>query len=98
MVSVFYESQHDVVAGKARRQFDRVLPRQVGVLHSLENPYRTAGLDHAVEQKVFASILDETGGDEIGHIGILRRPGPVACSFDLALELRIEPFTSQYLC
>src|SRR5215813_8332845 len=73
MVAVLHQREHDVVAGKASGQLDGVLPWHVGVLHALENPYRAAGLDHAVEQQVSASLLDQAAGDGIGLFGILRR-------------------------
>src|SRR5712692_5324157 len=95
MVAVLHQREHDVVAGKASGQLDRVLPGHVGILHALEDPHGTAGLDHAVEQQVSASLLDEPAGDRIGLLGILRRSRPNAGLLDLALDLRRKPFPHQ---
>src|SRR5262249_44430695 len=74
--------EHDIVAGNASGQLDGVVPGHVGILPSLEDPYRAAGLDHTVEQQVSASLLDETTGDRIGLFGILRRSRPNAALLD----------------
>src|SRR5262249_3347215 len=57
VVAVLHQREHHIVAGKARGQLDRVLPRHIGILHPLENAHRTAGLDHVVEQEMGAALL-----------------------------------------
>src|SRR6516225_9458569 len=59
MIAVFHQREHDVVLREARGQLDGMLPGNVGILYALENAHRTAGLDHAAEQKMAPSILDE---------------------------------------
>ncbi len=66
VVAVLHQSEHDVVARKARGELDRVLPRHVRVLHALQDAHRTAGLDHAAEQEMLTALLDQAAGDEIG--------------------------------
>src|SRR5262249_439582 len=91
MVATLNGPQHKVVPAEAGGQLDRVLPGHVGILHPLQNPYCTAGFDHAVEQEVLASVLDQGASDRIRLFGILRWPRPDAGLLDLALDLRREP-------
>ncbi len=76
VIAVLDQREHDVVAGEARRQLDRVPPGHVGILHALQDAHGTAGLDHAAEQEMLAAVLDQAAGDQIGLLGIGRRPLP----------------------
>src|SRR6476620_11963873 len=80
MVSVLDQGEHDIVLGKPGAELDRVLPRHVGILHSLKDADRTTGFDHVVEQKVTAALLDQAAGDEIGLIGCDGRAHAPVCS------------------
>ena len=43
---------HHIVARKAGCEVDRVAPRHIGVLHTLQDAHRAPGLDHRAEQEV----------------------------------------------
>src|SRR3954453_4658114 len=88
MVSVLDQGEHDIVLGKPGAELDRVLPRHIGILHTLKDADRTTGFDHVVEQEVTAALLDQAAGDGIGLVGIWRRPAPPTGRLDPPLDLR----------
>src|SRR3954471_7498194 len=75
MVAILDQRKHNVVLRETRGELDSVIPRYVRVLHALQNAHWAAGLDHAAEQKMIASLLDQTARDRIG-LAIVRRSVP----------------------
>src|SRR5262249_35185655 len=57
VIPVLDQSEDHVVLAQARRQFDRVVPWHIGVLHALQDAHRAAGFDQAAEQQMLASLL-----------------------------------------
>ena len=97
MVAILHQREDDVVLGKSCGQFDRVLPGHVGVLHALKDTDGTAGLDHAIEQKLASAILDQVARDRIGLLRILGRPVPDAFLLDFTLYFGREALPHQLL-
>ena len=65
VIAILDQRQYDVIARKARRYFDRVLPGDVLIPHALEDANRATGLDHPAEQQVVAALLDQATRNEV---------------------------------
>ncbi len=59
MIAVLNQSQHDIVLRQALRQFERMLPGHVRVLHALQNANRTPNFNGAAQHEVIAAVLDQ---------------------------------------
>jgi hypothetical protein len=59
VIAVLDERQYDIVARKSCREIDRMLPGHVLIHDALENTNRTTGLNHATEQQMVATLLDQ---------------------------------------
>jgi len=97
MVAVLDQGEHDVVLGKPRHQLDRMVPRHVRVLHALQDADRAAGLDHAAEEEMVASLLDERPRDQVRLVRVVRRPRPHARLLKLAPHLGRKALPHQHL-
>jgi hypothetical protein len=49
VIAIFDQRQHDIIAGKSGHQLNRMPPGHIGILHALQNVYRTAGLYQPAE-------------------------------------------------
>src|SRR6187401_2401925 len=96
VVAVLDQGEHDIVLREARGQIDGVVPWDIWVLHTLQNAYRTPGLDHAAEQKVAAPLLDESSRDRIGF-AVLGGSRPDTLFLDFLFQLRREALPHQHL-
>src|ERR1043166_9882591 len=82
VIAVLDEREHNVLARDARAQFSRMLPWHVGILHALQDANRAAGLNHAAEQKMLPSLLNQPARDWIGPVAVGGRPLPGALLLD----------------
>src|SRR5262245_9035017 len=85
MIAVFNQGQHNIIAGKARHEFDGMSPGHVRILDSLQDMYRTVSLYQSAKQQVFATVLDQSARDWIRILAICRWPQPKSLLLDFVL-------------
>src|SRR5689334_14839163 len=97
MVAVFDEGENNIVAGKARGELHRVCPWNVRILHALQYANGTSGLDHASQQQMPASFLNEPPRNEVGLRRIRGGARIHSGLLDLSAHLRRKPSPHQLL-
>ncbi len=95
MVGILDQSQYHRIAGEVLNQQRRMCPRDVDILHPLQNMHGAMGANGPAKNEMLAAFLNQFARNRIGPIRIRRRQEAAPFLFDLLAQVRREMIPDQ---